>query len=263
MKMRFCAILVVAAACCALLLTSCGGAGGGFEGRVARDASECSTFFEAAMALADERQAGVKDTAEEGELTDRAKNEFDAANEAYKNGDFQTAVENYQAAIKKYPLHFGANINLALALLQADQAEDAFTQALACVKLFPDEGGALLNAQVTGVACGFSARTVNDTLNDIFDLEDGYSLTGTLANTELGQVYLYNTLWDNIDIDLHDDATGEDTDTELSYSYEELEEQMTQLEEDLPGDSDVSSLRTYFDAVGKQLGIVSYEDGSQ
>lgn len=240
--------IIVLAAIFALSLAACGGSSNdGFTGREARDISEFDTYVTQAIDLAQQREDAVGEDVEEGDLYDSVASQFTAANDAYKEGDYEGAVEQYESILDTYPLHLGANVNLTLALLQVDRTDDALVQSLCCVRLFPEEAGALLNAQVAGVACGFSAEEIDEAFANVYP-DSSVHDTSVLIGSRALQGYIYNSLWDRIEVDLYG---GGDIAEE---HYAELDDQLGQLEKDNPTDEDVRALREYLDAVGEQLG---------
>ena len=251
MKLRISVLMIIVLAAVALSLSACG-SGGGFEGRVARDASETSEYLTQAIDLAKSREAAVADVAEETALMDPVAEKFKSANEAYKSGDYAQAATLYQEVIEGHPRHFGANVNLSLAMLQEGKADDAFTQALTCAALFPDEGGALLNAQIAGVTCGFSAATVEDTIKKLFQEREKGSFESAIANSAVEKSYRYNKIWDAIEVDLQPGAAGQDA----SSAYSELDSQLTDLVHQDEVDTDIAALNAYLHAVGSQLGYL-------
>ena len=55
----------------------------------------------------------------------KANNDIEKGNEAYKKNDFKTAVENYKNALRKEPANNTARFNLANALQKENQTEQS------------------------------------------------------------------------------------------------------------------------------------------
>lgn len=225
-----------------------------------RDAAELEPLVESATTKAKELKDEVASDKEEGELTKKADKAFNAGNDAYRSGSYEDAVTNYEKALKKYPLHLGANVNLALALLQCDRAEDALVQALVCAILYPDEAGPLLNVQVTGTACGFASDDIVASLERM-RADQGDSELGTvISQSSVSDEYAYNRVWNRIETELvggageqdDGDAGGTSADRRV---YDELVDQVELVEVGLSGDDDPARLHAYLYAVGLQLGL--------
>ena len=235
-----------------------------FEGREPRDAAELDVLVADAVALVEQRQAQMTDDAEEAELSAKVNEKFNKANEAYRAGEYAKAQKRYEKVLETYPLHYGANINLTLALLQQEKSEEALVQALSCIELAPGEDGVFLNIQAAGVACGFSTDDLEVAMDNTLDgLGRASYGAGEGYDEEFGPYYLYNKLWDHIETDL---AAGEISDAEEgegsaasaatagSRAYDSLDSKLTNLEAELPDDTDVSALHAYLYVVGLQLG---------
>ncbi len=287
MKTRTRVISVLASALLALGLAACGSAAPDappeevavyavevqqpFVGREARDGDEILPFVDDAVKLIEGRQADMPGDAEETELSKKVNSKFNKANDAYREGNYEEAQKGYEEVIKTYPLHYGANVNLALALLQQEKNEEALTQALACIELSPSEGALLLNVQAAGVACGFSTSDIEMGLEELMKKLGRYAYEGGSGREgDYEQFYAYNKIWDRIETELHDaaaqpaegdeEASDESEETERKpvvsswLPYDNLSDELTELEGDLPDDSDVAALHAYLYAVGLQLG---------
>lgn len=278
-------IALAASALLAVTLAACGGLSGSAEpelevasyqvevqkpfiGREARDASELDALVEQALEVAKDREKKTPDDAEEAAYAKRVNNKFGKANTSYREGDYAKAQERYESVLDSYHEHYGANVNLTLALLQQEKADEALVQALACCHIFPNESEPLLNVQVAGVACGFAASDVEEALREVLKDAGGDldSLVGSL-NGDYDDFYAYNQLWDRIETELQatddgqeqgDDEEGEGGATTSAadryFAYDKLDGDLTALENELPEDSDVQVLRGYLYAVGLQLG---------
>ena len=284
-------IALAASALLAVTLAACGGLSGSaepelevasyqvevqkpFTGREARDASELDALVEQALEVAKDREKKTPADAEEAAYAKRVNKKFGKANTSYREGDYVKAQERYESVLDSYHEHYGANVNLTLALLQQEKADEALVQALACCHIFPNESEPLLNVQVAGAACGFAAEDVEGALREVLKDAGGDfdSLVGALSGS-YDDFYAYNQLWDRIETELRaDDAGQEDDDegaeqggeasegnvsaalAERSRAYDKLDGSLTDLERELPDDTDVQALRGYLYAVGLQLG---------
>lgn len=230
-----------------------------------RDATELDQLVESATTKADELRGKVDGDKEEGELTKKADKAFNAGNEAYRSGSYEDAVTDYEKALKKYPLHLGANVNLALALLQCERAEDALVQALVCAILYPDEAGPLLNVQVAGTACGFASEDIVASLERMRADQGAPELGTVISQSSVSDEYAYNRVWNRIETELvggagelADDASGDGEPGGASADrrvYDELVDQVELAEVGLSGDDDPARLHAYLYAVGLQLGL--------
>ena len=289
---------LVAAALLALGLVACGGEPvpeevavytveiqQPFTGREPRDPAELGLIVDEALKLVDQRRGKTKADSEETELAKKVNKKFNKANEAYREGDYVAAQEGYEGVLSTYPLHFGANVNLTLALLQQEKNEEALAQALSCMDISPEEG-VVLNVQAAGVACGFSADDLEPAMDQMLESvgRASYGDKGGYVD-EYGSQYLYNKVWDNIETLLRvedapvEEGSGdaeeakektaeeaeveaaeeaveeEDADKRTKYQiYDAISTDMKVLESDLPDDTDVQALSAYLYVVGLQLG---------
>lgn len=261
-----------------------------FTGREPRDPADLDAVVDDAFALFEQREGQMKDDAEETELAKKANKKFNKANESYRAGEYAAAQEGYEGVLSAYPLHYGANVNLTLALLQQGKNEEALVQALSCMDIAPGEVGVNLNIQAAGVACGFAMDDIETGMDKMLDkLKRGnYENDPDGRVRDFGSYYLYNKVWDNIETELRvadaaakdegaakageDAATTEEAavkaeqeaaaaaeagtaDGTLGYKrYEAIGEDLEALKEDLPDDTDVMALDAYLHYVGVQLG---------
>ena len=224
---------------------------GSFEGREKRDPSELEEYVEKALALGDERRAVSEEEKEEGTLTIAQKDAFKMANAAYRDGAYEDAQKGYEEVLEAYPEHYGANVNLALALLQQEKNDDALVQALTCLALYPEDDGVQLNVQTAAVACGFSTESALEdaALVVVRKVRDESSKLSDKLKAELE----YNKLWDDIETELYDAAQG--TASNGEYVYKSLRTAVDELADgDLADDKDAQALRAYLVAVGTQFG---------
>lgn len=281
-----------------------------FEGRKPADNSTLDDIVAAASKSLDDSQAKVKSDTEETELAAKVNADFKKANDAYKSGDYASAQAGYEAILKTYPLHYGANVNLTLALLQQEKNLEALQQAFVCVGLAPGDGAPLLNVQAAGVACGYSMEDLEDAMDTMVQFRNDPAFKERATpEGEYEHFYAYNKIWDRIETDLYDaaqawkesGATAAESEVEVeasaeekaakveesaiqaeeeaaaqaeeaaaaeamedegqvdrataSSAYEQLDKDLTDLEDDLSGDKDVLALHAYLFAVGLQLGF--------
>lgn len=234
-----------------------------FVGREARDASELDAIVQNALEIAGDRESKIASDSEEAEQAKRMNNKFDMANDAYKKGDYAEAQRLYEAVLENVHGHYGANVNLTLALLQQNKNDEALAQALACCHTFPEEPEPLLNVQVAGAACGFHVDDVEAAADNV--LQDAGSSLETLREEltdEYDNFYIYNQVWDRIETDLHVQAEGDEGDAEAAASekpeyatFTALGVDLAVLGDELVDDSDVAALDAYYHAVGLQLGF--------
>lgn len=266
MKKLYSVVIALLGAALVLALVACGGASQQkrFQGREARDASEMTTYADEGRKIAEARRSQVTDwDANEGDLVAAAHGDFIEGNQAYRKGEYEQAVEQYRKVIEEAPTHMGANVNLVLSLLQTGKTEEALTQAIACVFLYSNEPGVVLNAQVAGVACGFSAADTVEVLQQAIKKAEYMSPIDLVDGSSVEQDFAYNQLWDDIDLELYDVAQGTATDGKGSYG--QLVERLRELEEmdkdrvesgtSKEEDKDLGALGAFLDAAGSQLGI--------
>lgn len=254
-------VAAVALLAFALVLVGCGSGSGGdaqpaavkeekpFEGRTKRDASELQEYVDKAHEVFSDRQFNNPKDSNESELAAAQSSAFRWANADYRSGEYAKAQEGYEGIIEEYAEHYGANVNLTLALLQQEKNDDALVQALVCVGLYPTDPSPLLNVQAAAVACGFSAE---DAIGDaalvmLHQVKARSDLPEGMENYQQ-----YNRLWDAIELTLYDVAEGKASD-----GVEKYRDLLAQLDEllagDLADDEDVHALRSYLVAVGTQL----------
>jgi tetratricopeptide (TPR) repeat protein len=187
---------------------------------------------------------------------EKTSSNFSRGNELYRSGDYAAAQEAYENVIEAYPHHAGGNINLTLALLQQEKNEDALLQALACVYLFPDNSGCLLNAQTAGVACGFKTSDIEYSLNRVLSSEpSGKARSVNEVIAESSEItydqYDYNDVWARIEFELS--TQNADSDDQKS-TYGVLSDRVSNLAESADSGTDEQQLKEYLSAVGKSLG---------
>lgn len=215
-----------------------------FEGRKPADNSTLDDIVAAASKTLDDNQAKVKSDTEETELAAKVNADFKKANDAYKAGDYASAQAGYEAVLKTYPLHYGANVNLTLALLQQEKNLEALQQAFVCVGLAPGDGAPLLNVQAAGVACGYSMEDLEDAMDTMVQFRNDPSFKERATpEGEYEHFYAYNKIWDRIETDLYDgaqawkesSATAAESEAEVEAPAEEkavkAEESAVQAEE--------------------------------
>ena len=251
------AVTMLALLACMLAfgLGACGNAGssgskpGEFTGRTPRDISELSTYVEKARELAEKIDVDYKKD-EEAELAASVASDFKDANTAYKDGDYAKAQAGYEAILEKYARHYGANVNLVLALLQQGKNDDALTRALACATVFKAEGGPLLNVQAAAVACGFSLKDAEISLND----EYGFEVSALTSIDDVADEYEYNKIWDAIEVDLGAACAKKDGDDEVAVAIGDLAGDLMLWADKWGEDPDAEALQAYLTVVSKQLG---------
>lgn len=264
MKTVKCAFVLAVALAMALALAACGqgggqgGAGGRFQGFDARSVDELANLADAAMAEANSLEKDDADSQQEA----KASSEFQNGNTHYRAGDFAKASAAYQEALEYDPKNHGANVNLTLSLLHENRDDEAFAQALRCVALFPDDAGCLLNAQVAGTACRFSAVDLDNWLEIIVEERGNTSVSMVLTPTHNGsgnnmvwdEVYTYNAIWNRIETELYPGEKTWENAVEIDPldAYLELKESLSWLD---PEDDDVAALQAYLDAVAFQLDL--------
>lgn len=251
----------------------------GFTGHAARDKSELEAIVEKATKTADERLGKEDEKAEESKADDKTKEEdkakedekaeesktkeskneesdeiektadaFSSANDEYRKGNYDKAESSYESIIGTHAKNYGANVNLVLALLQQGKNDEALEQALACVRIFESDEGTLLNAQVAGAACGFSASDVEEAITDMYtSTKNGSSPSSKIKDSNNKQYYSYNKLWSDIETELHDDPS--------KSVYDGLKDSLEKIKKKLTDDEDVEHLEAYLDAVGVALGL--------
>ena len=257
----FAFVFAVLAMIFALGLCACGGSGssgpGQYSGYETRGGAEIVPIRDAAIELGKQRAEAMPSDLTDGKMNEQAKDAFNAANELYRTGKFGEAASAYEAIITEYPKHFGANVNLTLALVQQQKGDDALKQALTCVYLFPGSDGVLLNAQVAAADAKFAWDDVASQITSILD-EAGASaktISDILERGSLSDSYDYNELWMLIETDLADyQSMGSDAKT---HTYAEITERLNALlDKGMTNSEDGEALAAYVEAVGTQLGLV-------
>ena len=230
---------------------------GGFQGRSARSISGMMKIKERALKKAEECRSFDPGKKKEAELIEEVTQDFEDANKFYKKADYEHAQKGYENVLEVYPLHYGANVNLTLALLQQENNEEALVQALCSLALFPTDDGIPLNLQTAAVACGFSADDA---------LEVGAEVVGEFKNDaevsdKLKNDLSYNSLWDRIETGLWKAAHSEGSEKENREAYEALHAELLEMIDsgELSDDEDAQALLAYLEAAGEQLGLATQE----
>ncbi|MBO4365321.1 MAG: hypothetical protein J5804_03400 [Eggerthellaceae bacterium] len=233
-----------------------------FEGHQAKDPTDLYAAVDEAITLAQMKQdeAESKDSdADDGDNIDpdasMASNDFNNGNAAYRNGEYVQAATLYESALEKDPLHYGANVNLALAQLQLEKDDMALLQALTCVYLFPDDPGCVLNAQVAATACGYGALDIHQAIDMVLGEAGDYSMVDVIINTdetEIKGACAYNDTWNQIDTDLY--ATAQESDQAGRDQYNALVMDLQTIADSYGSDPDIEQLQAYLEAAGVQLG---------
>ena len=259
-------------------LAACAGAGGAgaapeeaavytvdikqpFTGHEVRDASELDKYVDDAVALYNKRKGRMAKDAEESELASKANPNFKKANDSYANGDYEQAVKLYRSILKTDPFHYGASVNLTLALLQQEKNDEALIQALSCLAVSPDEEGIALNIQAAGVACGFSTEDLEGAMDATLEkLDIQSSVNKENRNDRFTSLYAYNKLWDRIETELYqgniedqqeDEAAEEASESEADAEATEASEDTEASEaekasaEGSPADTALANNRAY------------------
>ena len=232
---------------------------GRFEGREARDVSEMRSFKEKALENAKQRKSVQNAEKDEATLVDELATDFEKANKQYRKGDYAQAQKGYEKVLKTHPRHYGANVNLTLALLQQEKGEDALVQALTSLSLFPGDDGIPLNVQTAAVACGFTAEDALKTGAEVVSESEG----GTSVSDKRANDLAYNRLWDRIETELWAAAHAADGDKQSREKYEALHKELSEeVEKNLSDDKDAQALLAYLEAVGKQLEVGGQGEGA-
>ena len=232
---------------------------GRFEGREARDISEMKRFKEKALENAKQRKSVQNAEKDEVTLVDELDTDFENANKKYRKGDYAQAQKGYEKVLKTHPRHYGANVNLTLALLQQEKGEDALVQALTSLSLFPGDDGIPLNVQTAAVACGFTAEDALKTGAEVVSESEG----GTSVSDKRANDLAYNRLWDRIETELWAAAHAADGDKQSREKYEALHKELSEeVEKNLSDDKDAQALLAYLEAVGKQLEVGGQGEGA-
>lgn len=223
-----------------------------FEGREARDISEMEPYKEKALENAEAALAVTFDGKEEADLIDELAEDFEESNDYYREGEYKQAQKGYEEILKTYPQHYGANVNLTLALLQQEKNEEALVQAFESLALNPTDDGIPLNVQTAAVACGFTAEDAMEVAGDIvWEMDSSAEI-----NESLEHELAYNRLWDRIETELWKAAHGKGSKKQNGEAYALLLEELTdEVEGPLSDDEDAQALLAYLEAVGEQLGL--------
>ena len=232
-----------------------------FEGREARDISEMKQYKEKALENAKQSRAVNHADKEEAELVEDLAEDFDEANALYRKGDYKQAQKAYEKILKTYPQHYGANVNLTLALLQQEENEEALVQALCSLSLFPTDGGIPLNVQTAAVASGFMADDAMEIAEEVVsESDDSNAKLSKKRKHELA----YNRLWDRIETELWKAANGKGSDKQNREAYEALHEELSkEIESGLSDDEDAQALLAYLEAAGEQLGLTAQDESTE
>ncbi len=230
-----------------------------YEGYAPRDFDELLMNMDAMISEAEmaKEEASEKESSSE-ELASQWADLFARANSEYREGNYFDARNSYQTILANDPLHYGANVNLTLALLQYGDEEEALKQALKCVYLFPDDKGCLLNAQVAATACGYGQSDIVEVLDETIIAAGGEGVFSLLNEDEEGfneyyGSFTYNNIWNSIETDLYE--AQQESDSRASEEYASIEESIQYQLEQYPEDSDSEQLLAYIEAVGESTGL--------
>lgn len=231
-----------------------------FEGREARDISEMEPYKQKALENAKAALAVTFDGKEEADLIDELSKEFEEANDYYRKGDYKQAKKGYEAILKTYPQHYGANVNLSLTLLQEEKNEEGLVQTLKSLALNPADDGIPLNVQTAAVACGFAVEDAEEVANEVVKEMGDAAQT----STKLEHGLRYNRLWDRIETELWKAAQDKGNKKQNLEAYNTLHDELVEEAEDaLSDDKDARALLAYLEAVGKQLGLDAEDEDSE
>jgi tetratricopeptide (TPR) repeat protein len=129
---------------------------------------------------------------------DKTASVFAAGNSYYRNGDYESAIANYERAIKYAPLHYGSRVNIALAYLQLGDGATAshdgmkaagLRYAVEALALWPGDLGCLMNLQVAAVANGYDTWDLRYAPPSLFGAYD-YDELMILTRSESSDYYV-------------------------------------------------------------------------
>ena len=261
MKRAYVIIAAVLSLAMTFGLAACGGSNDGPTGDsigfVPRDAAELDAFVADGKALADDLEARTNAEAAESDLETMVAGEFNGGNEAYRAQDYAAAEASYRKVIEEYPTHYGANVNLTLALLQQEKNEEALVQSFACVWMAHDLGP-LLNVQAAGTACGFAEADIEHAVEGVAESNGGSSLSDIEKEPDYGVSSQYNSLWNRVETEFGVALAAQDAEEadakELEKVYLALMDEVDVLVNEY-GNEDALELKGYLKAIGEKLGL--------
>jgi tetratricopeptide (TPR) repeat protein len=173
-------------------------------------------------------------------VNDRIKEDFKAANDLYKAGEFEKAKAAYELIIEYFPPHLGARNNYVLTLAQLGEYEESLKNSILLGLLYPDYDGNWVNILIPLYALGYDEYAYIGKLTS-----NGFpSLSGvTNGEAQLADAFTYNSVYTNM---------------EAAYGEEELAEKMSHfkgiletLKNSDPNDTDYSELFAYLEGLEK------------
>jgi|GEM_PF-6314886 tetratricopeptide (TPR) repeat protein len=192
---------------------------------------------------------------------------FEKANDYYKAGKYQKALDTYYEFLKLYPAHIGALNNKGLALLQLEKNESALTNYLILYNLYPKYYQSFINLQIAAHACGYSAADLMEQCDEFINhLVDASAADEPGADVIIA-AFAYNLAYEAMETDGSREDLMELIETaKMLYIYSPLYFKETgeyPKEADIPGiagllellsemfpeDEDVAKLTEYYAAL--------------
>jgi tetratricopeptide (TPR) repeat protein len=170
---------------------------------------------------------------------------FEEGNWLYQIGEYSQALDQYDEALRELPYHYGARNNRALTLLQLDRTEEALTDALVVLELYPESVESYLNAQVATYACGYPPGSLSSKHKSVMD-------SIKMNSQELQDAVEYNYLYATMEyMNPENKKAAKDT-------YSQYLEALEALVARNPQDSDMEGLRGYLEGIGMVTGLTPY-----
>ncbi|MCL2504160.1 MAG: hypothetical protein FWE94_06155 [Coriobacteriia bacterium] len=174
---------------------------------------------------------------------------FARGNEKYREADYLAALDEYDAALRTQPYHYGALNNRTLALLQLERNDEALVAALVVLELFPDLPESYLNLQAAAHAAGYGQASIAsmEAHGKVFDAPDG-GIPGLRDAAE------YNRIYAEIEYNIDPEAKKDDK----KRAYELIQGDLSALAEKNPEDTDIKELQAYLRGIGMITGAIPY-----
>jgi len=164
--------------------------------------------------------------------------DFRNANDCYKAGEFNEALERYEKILNSCPTHLGARNNYILTLVHLEQFEEALHNSMLLELMNPGYEGNQVNMLIPLYALGFNEEDLRHAWSDA-----GLPALGGISDDSILRAYLYNRIYANMEKDMDESAV----ETNLAA----MEDELTYLLEADPTDTDIIELLDYLEGLKK------------
>jgi hypothetical protein len=190
-------------------------------------------------AIADERKSAT----EEIDLSLYSE-DFRAANQLYKSGDFESARRGYLEILDSCPLHLGARNNYSLSLMQLDNYEEALSQCLVIARTNPQYLGNRVNMLIPLYALGYNRSAYMEAISGFTDFDElELDMGFNESSSPFANAYAYNRVYAGIEESM-DEA-------DASLEFDRFREILENIAANNPDDDDYWELIDYLEGLQK------------